>query len=371
MTKAEIMEAAEAAEASASVAASEPRIRTTSAITNPEDLPELPPEVITGIIRRGGKLLISGASKSGKSFLLIELAVAVATGGDWVGFRCSQGRVLYANLEIQEPQFLHRVYRTYEKLGVPAEAVSQNFDVANLRGKYSSIKVLVDDLLATFKPGAYDLVIVDPAYKVQSGTENDADAITSFCGQLDRLAEGLACTVVYTHHHSKGAQGNKEAQDRASGSGVFARDADALIDMIRLEDDEISREAAELCNKKGATPYRLEFVVRDFKTHEPREIWFEYPLHEVDVSGMLANCKPHKSGGSNAFHQEHSDRALADIERKLDQFMGERDTIDRIDFARHIDMDARTVNKYIDKSALFELESRSNVALIHRVKNDS
>ena len=40
--------------------------------------------------------------------------------------------------------------------------------------------------------------------------------------------------MIYCHHHSKGAQGGKRAMDRASGSGVFARDPDALIDMVEL-----------------------------------------------------------------------------------------------------------------------------------------
>lgn len=51
------------------------------AITEYEELPELPPEIIEGVIRKGGKLLVAGASKAGKSYLLIELAVAVSTGG--------------------------------------------------------------------------------------------------------------------------------------------------------------------------------------------------------------------------------------------------------------------------------------------------
>jgi RecA-family ATPase len=46
-------------------------------LTNP---PELPEEVIEGVVRQGHKMMISGASKSGKSFLLIELAIALAEG---------------------------------------------------------------------------------------------------------------------------------------------------------------------------------------------------------------------------------------------------------------------------------------------------
>lgn len=344
-------------------------IKTVPAITTRDDLPELPPEVIEGIIRRGGKLLVAGASKSGKSYLLIELAVAVATAGNWVGFKCIQGRVLYVNLEIQEPQFMYRVFRVTETLGAHPRLVSENLDIANLRGKYSNIEGLVIDMLASFGPNDYDLVIIDPAYKAQSGHENDADAITAFCAQLDRLAEGLRCTIAYTHHHSKGAQGGKNAADRASGSGVFARDADALIDMTELEWDENVQESKELLRWHGARPFRLEFVLRDFKEPKPLDIWFRYPIHEKDVSGMLADSGYRKPGQNN-FHDGQNKRKLSKCETKLDEFMGDRDEIDRKEFVEHTGMDPRVVKKYVKQSTLFDIVSDSNSSTIYRVKNE-
>ena len=176
-------------------AAEAPAIVAEPAITNYEELPELPPELIEGVIRKGGKLLIAGASKAGKSYLLIELAVAVATGGWWLDrFKCMRGRVLYVNLEIQKPQFMHRVCRVTEAAGADRALVRENLMVANLRGKYTDAATLVDDLVSSYGKGAFDLVIIDPAYKVQPGSENDADAITRFCAELDRLVDELDCT---------------------------------------------------------------------------------------------------------------------------------------------------------------------------------
>src|SRR5690625_4163134 len=56
-----------------------------------------------------------------------------------------------------------------------------------------------------------------------------------FTNQFDKIATELGSSVIYCHHHSKGGQGNKKSMDRASGSGVFARDPDALIDLTELE----------------------------------------------------------------------------------------------------------------------------------------
>ena len=233
-------------------AESAPAIRPEPAITEYEELPELPPELIEGVIRKGGKLLVAGASKAGKSYLLIELAVAVSTGGWWLDrFKCMKGRVLYVNLEIQRPQFMYRVCRVTDALHANRMLVNDNFMVANLRGKYSDAATLVDSLITTCKPGEFDLVIIDPAYKIQPGPENDADAITRFCAELDRLVEALDCTVAYSHHHSKGGQGGKNAQDRASGSGVFGRDADALIDMVELGINDDAYMAERLRGRRG------------------------------------------------------------------------------------------------------------------------
>ena len=70
--------------------------------------------------------------------------------------------------------------------------------------------------------------------KVITGDENSANEMAKFCNQFDKIADALGASVIYAHHHSKGAQG-KKSMDRASGSGVFARDPDALLDMIELD----------------------------------------------------------------------------------------------------------------------------------------
>ena len=57
--------------------------------------PKVPDELIKGIVRVGHKMLISGSSKAGKSFLLMELAVSLSEGIEWLDFKCKKSRVLY------------------------------------------------------------------------------------------------------------------------------------------------------------------------------------------------------------------------------------------------------------------------------------
>lgn len=80
-----------------------------------------------------------------------------------------------------------------------------------------------------------DAIVIDPIYKVITGDENNASEMGAFCNQFDKICAQTGCASIYCHHHSKGSQGMKKAMDRASGSGVFARDPDAQLDIIQLE----------------------------------------------------------------------------------------------------------------------------------------
>ena len=92
-----------------------------------ENLPELSPCLIEGVLRKGHKLLIAGPSKAGKSFLQIELCISIAEGRKWLEWPCAQGKVMYVNLELDRASCLHRFRDVYEALGWPAEHLEKMF----------------------------------------------------------------------------------------------------------------------------------------------------------------------------------------------------------------------------------------------------
>ena len=253
--------------------------------------PEQPEELITGVLRRGHKMLISGSSKAGKSFLLMELCIALAEGIPWLGFRCKQGKVLYVNLEIDPASCIHRFLKIYKAMGLKPKHMD-DITIWNLRGHAVPLDQLVPKLIRRVRDMNLDAIIIDPIYKVITGDENSASDMAAFCNQFDRICTETACSVIYCHHHSKGAQGGKRAMDRASGSGVFARDPDAQLDMIELElTDEVQNWVA----KRGASAWRLEGSLREFENFTPVNFWFEYPLHRLDTNEDL---KPLPTQGS-------------------------------------------------------------------------
>lgn len=247
------------------------------------NLPTLSPSLIDGILRKGHKMMLAGPSKAGKSFALIELTIAIAEGRKWLNWYCSQGRVLYVNLELDRPSCLHRFKDVYDALGYPALNLD-SIDIWELRGKSIPMDKLAPKLIRRAAKKNYTAIIIDPIYKIITGDENSADQMAHFCNQFDKVCTELNCAVIYCHHHSKGAQGSKRSMDRASGSGVFARDADALLDMIQLNtSDQVGLPG---------TAWRIEGTLREFKPFKPLNVWFEYPIHKLDDSGELEKFTP-------------------------------------------------------------------------------
>ena len=312
-----------------------------------ENMPELAPPLINGVLRQGHKMLVAGPSKAGKSYALIELSIALAEGIDWLGFRCSQGKVMYVNLELDRASCLHRFKDVYTALKIPPENLDK-IDIWNLRGKSVPMDKLAPKLIRRALKKNYMAVIIDPIYKVITGDENSADQMALFCNQFDKVCNELGCAVIYCHHHSKGSQSGKRSMDRASGSGVFARDPDALIDLIELDlnenlikaeedkaicricsswlkrflsdysdkvsqDDEMSRSnMIEICRKylkpnsitlmnkeisealkevQARSAWRIEGTLREFPKFAPVNVWFDYPIHRIDNTGVLKDIQ--------------------------------------------------------------------------------
>ena len=302
-----------------------------------DNLPQLPEELIKGVLRCGHKMLISGPSKAGKSFALMELCIAIAEGKSWLGFPCKKGRVLYVNLEIDPASCIMRFMKIYDALGWQKKYMD-DIVIWNLRGHAVPLDKLVPKLIRRVHDQHFDAIIVDPIYKVITGDENNASDMAMFCNQFDKICTATGCATIYCHHHSKGTQGNKKAMDRASGSGVFARDPDAQLDMTPLE---LTDNQKMMLVDGNETAWRLECNLREFENFRPLNFWFDYPIHRLDTSGELEQL-----------FTEGSFEAVRAKNRKNTTAEERRDSIDMAYQACSIEMPVTVaaMAKYLNKS---------------------
>ncbi|MFQ9500006.1 MAG: AAA family ATPase [Faecalibacterium sp.] len=322
-------------------------------------VPPQSPAVIEGVLRKGHKMLLAGPSKAGKSFALIELAVCIASGTPWMNrFESRRGKVLYVNLEVDRASCLHRFKDVYTALGLPPQNL-RNIDIWNLRGYCINWPHFVDICCSRARREQYDVIIIDPFYKLNAGRENNVFDMVQFCNGLDLISAVNGAAVIYAHHHSKGDQGWKNSMDRASGSGVFARDVDALLDIIELElPPDRQRE--------GVTAWRIEGTLREFPSFEPVDVWFNYPIHVMERFDQADNIAPHSKLPSyqramNA--RKPKEQKLKErrhrLEAAIDVLAAQGVEVTTSSVAEYLDVTNKTIRYMVDEHPDFERDTKT------------
>ena len=235
-----------------------------------DTLPPLPNDLIENIARPSDKIILTGGSKSFKSWVMIDLAVSMITGGKWMGiFQCERRPALYIDPELRPESFQNRLQKIVDAKHI------KDFDYGllgrwSIRGKNKPVEHLVSEVIefASMQKyrdnGPYGLIVFDSIYKLYAGrNENSASEMGNLLMQIEHMACASGAAVIYSHHQTKGSSADKHVLDRSSGSGVFSRDADAIIDFTDHEEDEA---------------YILECVLRDHPPLEKTTMVWSFPL---------------------------------------------------------------------------------------------
>ena len=221
-----------------------------------------PDELVAGILHTGSKLAFGGSSKSFKTWSLLDLAISVATGADWLGRRTAQGKVLFVNFEIQPHAWQRRIAVVAKAKGVkiqPGQIV-----LWNLRGHAADFRQLIPKIIQRCRAENFALIVLDPIYKIYGNTdENSAGNVALLLNALENLATETGAAIAFGAHFAKGNAAGKEAIDRISGSGVFARDPDSLLIFTKHETDDA---------------FTVEPILRNFAPVAPFAVRWNFPL---------------------------------------------------------------------------------------------
>lgn len=268
--------------------------------------PKQKSELIKGLLKHSHKMLLTGDSKAGKSFLLEELAVCISYGKPWLGFECVQGNVLYINTEIDPISCWNRFEDIGRAMGITEEEKDRycrKLFLWTIEGCGETMERFTAKILWYMQKMwqgkhklKFDTVIIDPIYPLVDGNENDNTDMKNFFRYISIISARTDCSVVYSHHHSKGFAAGKRMIDRGSGSGTFARFPDCFLDVTKLDDTD---EMLEKRKDNHTTGWRMEGVSRHFPNLQPVNFWFEYPIHRIDTAGILAKADLEGSTGAN------------------------------------------------------------------------
>lgn len=272
----------------------------------------LPKPIISSLLSLTEKLELAGGSKSFKTWSLIDMGISVSAGFAFWGHLTFQTHVVYLNMELSQPFFETRLCEVAEARLI---SIPPTFHVIHLRGAklYDSIRWsrFIGYLESMLHRIPSPLLITDPIYKMLGGrSENSAGDINVMMDQLEDLVQRTQGANAFGHHFTKGNQSDKEAIDRASGSGVFQRDPDTLLTMTKHENENCYTVEAILRNHPPIDDFVLEwhypvFVPRgdldplDLKKPRGRE-----PKYTVD---QLVEILGYRSLRTNAFAKRAHD----------------------------------------------------------------
>ena len=230
--------------------------------------PPKPDEVICQMLHRRGLMNIGGMSKARKSWVLLNLALAVATGSPWLGLETKQGKVLILNFEIDAGFYTERASAVAESMGVALPKGS--IDCWDLRGYACDIAKLRPAIEARMVGANYDLVIIDPLYMlIGERDESNAGDMTDMMNEFSQMAVRGNTAIAFATHFAKGNAATKNSIDRASGSGVLARYPDVVATLTEHEQEDC---------------VTFEVTVRNNKPIPKAGLRWAYPMFHRDDS---------------------------------------------------------------------------------------
>lgn len=230
---------------------------------------------VQGVLPTTGLATIFGPSGSGKSFLLLDLMVAVAEGREWFTRKTEPCRILCLVLE-GKAGFLQRI-RAWEKHNGRPYPDQVNFMMEDF-GLNANDDV-TDLEAAILAANGFDLILIDTLNRAApNADENSSAAMSQLISAAGKLQAAISGLVILVHH-----TGKDESRGLRGHSSLFAA-MDAVIEVKRNGEDRNWRLLKSKDGQEGAE--------------------YSFKLTEVDLGdsgqGPESSCvvEPTADGGS-------------------------------------------------------------------------
>jgi hypothetical protein len=184
-----------------------------------------PTWVIKDVLPQAELVVMYGASGSGKSFLALDMAAAIARGVEWRGKRVRQGRVAYIAAE-GGGGFRKRLkaYGQHNEI----DLASLELGVIHAAPNMMEAKDAADVVKAIKAWGGADIVIVDTFAQVMPGAnENAGEDVGKALTHCKRIHELTGAMIILIHH------AGKDASKGARGWSGLRAAADAELEVVR------------------------------------------------------------------------------------------------------------------------------------------
>ena len=211
---------------------------------------------IEGILEKQALAAGFGAPAAGKTFVMLDMALSIASGTEYHGHAVEQGTVFYIAGEghngfvrrCRAWAKAHDVDLTHVPFFKSNKAVVMN-DIASVELMHKTIT----DLSAKY--GKPSLVVIDTVARSMGGDENSTKDMNEFIKQVDRIKDNHECTVLLAHHTGVATK------ERARGSSALLGALDCEFRIERFSDNTTLVEFTKM--KDAPEPAPMAFIKVD------------------------------------------------------------------------------------------------------------
>ena len=172
------------------------RVNMQSVLSNP------PEPLIESVLDKGTLSVIAGESGSGKTWLIMDMGVAIASGQDWLDKKSIKSTVGYIDEEMGE-------WGWYSRLDMIQHGrhLQDNHDWDINVLFFSEIDLMTatgeSQLKYHITSNSLDVLFIDSLSGMHLGNENDTANMTIVMNSLLRTAKTTGCAIVVLHHTKK------------------------------------------------------------------------------------------------------------------------------------------------------------------------
>ena len=219
---------------------------------------EAMPWLIQNVMYAQGFCVIYGSEGTGKSFLTLSLAKAVANGTPWLDkFNTKQTNILFIDKENPDSMTKRRL----AGLNMTQENIywlkhPEEYELTNMNGEASEFAVELTSIIEEREIG---LIVIDSLVDLMVGNENSSEHTMAFFSGIKKLYPKIAYLTI--HHENKPSQGvSRSDSQKLRGSSNLTAQPNTIF---RLEPVAKSKTEMTMLQTKARDAQKLsKFMIR-------------------------------------------------------------------------------------------------------------